>query len=131
MYILADIKWNCENSRFIYEQRRLLKKIFKQKIRIFLFKRFYVCKMYKLWNKIFKKKVWLTYLLSYLLTEKVIHIINQQIYPIFKIWETVKQHMQLDNFEPWKKSAKATMNLFITFILFMCSYCYMLRNTNL
>ena len=26
MYILAHIKLNCKNSRFIYEQRRLLKK---------------------------------------------------------------------------------------------------------
>ena len=42
MYILADIKRNCRKSRFIYEQRRLSKKIFEQKIHIFLFERFYI-----------------------------------------------------------------------------------------
>ena len=42
MYILADIKWNCKNSWFIYEHRRLLKKTSIQKIRIFWFKRFYI-----------------------------------------------------------------------------------------
>ena len=40
--ILADIKWNCKNSRFIYKQRRLLKKIYSKKIRVFLFKIFYI-----------------------------------------------------------------------------------------
>ena len=35
MFILEDIRWNCKNLRFIYEQRRLLKKILIQKIIIF------------------------------------------------------------------------------------------------
>ena len=58
MYILADVKWNCKNSRFIYEQRQLLKKYLNKKFVIFVFYVFfylkdlifykYICKMYKL-----------------------------------------------------------------------------------
>ena len=48
MYILADILIKYKNSRFIYEQRRLLKKIFKQKVLVFYLKDFifykYICK---------------------------------------------------------------------------------------
>ena len=55
MYILADIKWNCKNSWFIYEQRRVLKKNFKQKK--------YICKMYVEYKGF--KKVWPTDIQTY------------------------------------------------------------------
>ena len=37
MYILEDMKWNCKNSRFIYEQRRLLKKKYLKKKFVFFY----------------------------------------------------------------------------------------------
>ena len=52
MYILADIKWNIRKSRFLKEQRRLLKHFSNKKLLFFSLKDFifykHICKMYTL-----------------------------------------------------------------------------------
>ena len=62
MYISADIKYNCRKSRFTQKERRLflekkiIKKILIYNLKDFIYYKF-ICKMYKLYNKRFSKKV--------------------------------------------------------------------------